>query len=262
MSIEQIIISLSYLGILLLMTSNGFCGFPSSQFIYLAAGYFAFEKELSLSLIILIGALGHSIGNLILYEIARKKGLKYSVKFIKFFFQLQDPELQIKKFQIAFEKKSKFLLFIGKLANPSKIFIPIPAGIIKMNRITYLIITYITSAIWGSIFTFIGFYFGKSYENFGFIGAGLIFVFILVMAYFYKIMNSKEILDEIKNEKQEEKKQNKQNTKDQEQNQNQEQEQKPNKQENNKKEKIKKQTKTNKNKTRKTKIKTKSKKSN
>lgn len=196
-SLEEIIITFSYFGILLLMTSNGIIAFPSSQFLYLIAGYFAFTGDLNLGFIILIGALGHTIGNFILYEIARRKGAKYAVKFVKYLFQFNDPEKEVKKFEIAFRKRSNFLLFIGKLANPSKIFIPIPAGIVKMNRFNFLIITYITSAIWSCIFVFLGYYFGKSYTNFGYIGAVLIVVFIIVMMYFHKLMNSDEVLKEV-----------------------------------------------------------------
>lgn len=200
-SIEQLIISFSYFAIFILMTSNGIISFPSSQILYIVAGYFAFKNDLNFILIILIGALGQSLGNYILYEISRKKGLKYSVKFIRYLFQLSDPEKEIKKFQIAFKKRSKFLLFIGKLANPSKIFIPIPAGISKMNRVIYLIITYITSAIWAIIFTSIGYYFGKSYNNFGYFGAIMLIIFVLVMGYFYKLMNSTEVLEELEKNK-------------------------------------------------------------
>jgi len=200
MSIEEIILNLSYLGILLLMTSNGFWAFPSSQILYIIAGYFAFTGELNLFSIILFGAIGHTIGNYILYEIARKKGLKYSTKFIKFMFKFTDPETEIKKFNIAFKKKSKLFLFIGKLANPSKIFIPIPAGIAKMNRLIFIIIVFITSALWGTAFSYFGYYFGKSYENFGYIGVVLLLLFIGVSSYFYKFMNSKEILLELKKE--------------------------------------------------------------
>jgi len=197
MSIEQIILTFSYFGILALMVSNGFFSFPSSQILYLVAGYFAFTGDLNLFVVILIGALGHSLGNLIMYEVSRKHGIKYSVKFVKFFFHFGNPEKEIKKFQLAFEKRSKFLLFVGKLVNPIKIFISIPAGIIKMNRFIFLIIVYITSAIWASIFTLIGFYWGKSYENFGFIGLGVLVIAIIVMTYFYKLMNSDEILKKL-----------------------------------------------------------------
>lgn len=179
------------------MTSNGVVSFPSSQILYAISGYFAYTGELTISLIIGVGALGHSLGNYILYEIARRRGVKYASKFVKFFFQLSDPEREIKKFQTVFNKKSIFWLFVGKLVNPIKVFIPIPAGIAEMRRTLFLPIVYVTSAIWASIFTFIGFYFGKSYENFGYIGAIILILAVIVMGYFYKLMNSKEIIEEV-----------------------------------------------------------------
>lgn len=201
MTIEEIIITFSYVGILFLMSINGIVSVPSSQIIYIIAGYFVFVGNLNPLIVILVGALGHTIGNYILYEISRRKGLEYSTKFIKFMFPMHDVNLEIKKFQVAFEKRSKLLLFVGKLANPSKIFIPIPAGIIKMHRGIFLIITYVTSCIWASIFIAIGYFFGKSYKNFGWIGIILLLVFVIVMYYFYKSMNSKEVLKEVKKRK-------------------------------------------------------------
>lgn len=200
MSLEEIILTLSYFGIVLLMTSNGIISFPSSQLLYIIAGYFAFEGNLNIIYVILIGAIGHTLGNFFLYEVSRRKGLKYSIKFIKFFFQLSDPEREVKKFQIVFNKKKVFWLFVGKLVNPIKLFISIPAGLAKMPRIQFLIIVYITSAIWASIFTSIGYYFGKSYNNFGFIGAVILIIAVVIMGYFYKLMNKKEVLDELEKE--------------------------------------------------------------
>ncbi len=214
MGLEEIIITFTYFGILFLMTLNGFISFPSSQLVYIIAGYFAFTSDLNLLYIILIGALGQTIGNLILYEVARKKGVKYSIKFIQIFFPMLDSEKEVRKLQIAFNKRQKTLLFIGKLANPSKIFIPIPAGIAKMNRAIFLIITYITSSLWALGFALIGYYFGKSFKNFGFIGIGLLIAFILVMIYFYRLMNSDEVMKELnKDNKKTIKKSNKNKTK-------------------------------------------------
>ncbi len=197
MNLETIILTLSYFGILLLMTSNGLISFPSSQLIYIISGYFAYQGNLNLIYVILIGALGQSIGNYILYEISKKRGIKYSTKFIKFLFQLNDPEIIIKKFQLVFNKKKVFWLFFGKLVNPIKIFIPIPAGIARVPKIIFIPIIYISSVIWALIFSLIGFYFGKSYNNYGYIGAIIMIVAIFIMAYFYKLMNSKEIIDEL-----------------------------------------------------------------
>ena len=206
MSLEILIITFSYFAIYVLMTLNGIFSFPSSQIIYVISGYFVYLGDLNLFYVLFIGALGHSTGNFILYEISRKKGLKYSIKFIKFLFQFNDPYKEIKKFQVAFNKRKIFLLFLGKLVNPIKIFIPIPAGIVKMNRFLFLIIVYITSAIWAMVFISIGYFFGNSLENFGFIGPIIFVVALLVMYFFYKLMNKKEIVEEAEKQIKEEKK--------------------------------------------------------
>ena len=197
MYIEGIILTLSYFGILILMISNGIISFPSSQLLYIISGYFVFKGNLNFFFVVLIGALGHSTGNFILYEISKKKGLKYSTKFIKFIFPMSNAEREIKKFQIVFNKKKVFWLFFGKLINPIKTFISIPAGIAKIKESIFIPIVYLTSLIWAIIFTLIGYFFGKSYKNFGYIGAIVFSLAILIMIYFYKLMNSKEVIEEI-----------------------------------------------------------------
>jgi membrane protein DedA with SNARE-associated domain len=197
MGVEELILTFSYFAIILLMTSNGFVTFPSSQLLYIVAGYFVSTGNLSFALVILFGALGHSMGNFILYEVSRRKGVKYALKFFKYMFPVDDGSKLIKQIDIAFRKKGIFFLFVGKLVNPIKIFIPIPAGISKMNRVLFLLIVFITSAIWATIFTSIGFYFGKSFENFTIYGVVMLAIFLSVTYYFYKYINSDEILKEL-----------------------------------------------------------------
>ncbi len=205
MSLEEIIVSLTYFGIFILITLNGVISFPSSQLVYIFAGYFASTGDLNLFLVIGVGAVAQSLGNLILYEISRRKGLDYSLKLFKFL-DVLNPRQEIKKIQIAFRKRGSFFLFVGKLVNPIKIFIPIPAGISKMNRIKFFVIVLIASGIWASIFSCIGYYFGKSWEKFGYYGVIMFAVFIIVIMVFYKYINSKEILEELGNEKNQKKK--------------------------------------------------------
>ena len=200
MSLEEIIISLSYFGIFILIMLNGVIGFPSSQLIYIVAGYFASKGDLNLFLVIGVGAVANSIGNLILYEISRRKGLDYTLRLFKFL-DVLNPKREVKKIQIAFRKRGSVFLFIGKLVNPIKIFISIPAGISKMNRVKFFVIVLIASGIWASVFSCIGYYFGKSWEKFGYYGAIMFIVFIIVIIVFYKYINSNEILEELGNER-------------------------------------------------------------
>ncbi len=191
MNTETILISFSYLGIFTLMISNGFISFPSSQVLYIIAGYFIFTGRLDLSLVIFFGALGNTIGNIILYEVARKNGMHYLTKFPMF------HEHELKKIQTVFKKKGVWFLVVGKLIPALKVFIPIPAGLAKMNRVLYASIILITSTIWTFPFLAIGFYFGKSSKVFGNYAIVLTIIAFVVMAVFYKFMNSEELVQEI-----------------------------------------------------------------
>ncbi|MFA5830205.1 MAG: DedA family protein [Candidatus Paceibacterota bacterium] len=191
MDTETIIVSFSYLGIFALMISNGFVSFPSSQVLYIIAGYFVFKGDLSLVAVIVAGTLGNTVGNIILYEVARGKGLAYLVKFQIF------REKEIKKVEAAFRKKGVWFLAVGKLVPALKVFIPIPAGLAKMNRSLYSGVILITSAIWSAPFLAIGYYFGKGSKVFGNYAIAMTLIAFVVMAVFYKFMNSEEVVAEI-----------------------------------------------------------------
>lgn len=193
MDTETIIVSFSYFGIFGLMISNGFISFPSSQVLYIIAGYFIFKGDLSLVAVVLVGTLGNTIGNIILYEVARGKGLAYLTKFQIF------KEKEIKKLETVFRKNGAWFLAIGKLVPALKVFIPIPAGLAKMNRVLYGGIVLITSALWSMPFLAIGYYFGKSSRVFGKYALVMTLIAFVVMAVFYKFMNSEEVVQEIEN---------------------------------------------------------------
>jgi membrane protein DedA with SNARE-associated domain len=191
MDTETIIISFSYLGIFTLMVSNGFIGFPSSQILYIIAGYFVFTGAINLLLVIIAGVLGNTLGNIILYEVARRRGLHYLTKFKIF------REKEIRKVQVVFQKKGAWFLAAGKLIPALKVFIPIPAGLSKMNRALYVPIIFATSTIWSFPFLGIGYYFGKSSNVFGKYAVVMAIIAFVAAALFYRFMNSEEVIKEI-----------------------------------------------------------------
>ncbi|MDA3854760.1 MAG: VTT domain-containing protein [Candidatus Woesearchaeota archaeon] len=198
MSIESLIINFSYVGLFILLIINGITSFPSSQILYIIAGYFAFTGDLNFWLVVIFGGLGMSIGNIILYEISRRKGLDYVLKINKFigfeFFRKKDI-LRVNK--VLKKKKGYIYLFFGKFINPIKIIIPIPAGMSHMNRFYFSVIIMITSFFWALAFTSFGFYFGKNYEAFGYYGAGMIILAVIFVFLFYKSMNGSDVVKDL-----------------------------------------------------------------
>jgi len=190
-TIESIILFSGYAGIFFLMIANGVVSFPSSQILYIIAGYFVFTGHLNLFFVVITGAIGNTIGNIILYELARSKGLEYLLRWKIF------PERELKKVQVAFNKKGAWFLFVGKLIPALKVFIPIPAGIARMNRYLYAGIILVSSSIWPFAFLAIGYYFGKSAHVFGAYAVVLAFIALIVATVFYRFMNSEEVISEI-----------------------------------------------------------------
>ncbi len=199
LSIEQIIMSLSYFGIFLLMITNGVVSFPSSQVLYIITGYFIFTGDLTLSLVVLVGALGNTIGNIILYEVVRRKGIGYIETIAVKLYQIPKEKFErnLAKIQIAFSKRGLWFVFVGKLIPALKVFVPIPAGLAEMNRALYSTIIFVTSVIWTFPFIAIGYYFGKSSDMFGKYAIGLIIVALVVVSLLYRYLNSEEVVSEI-----------------------------------------------------------------
>ena len=190
-SIEQIVLAMGYFGIFSLMIANGIFSFPSSQILYILCGYFIFTGSLDLVLVSAIGAVGNTIGNVILFFLTKKHGLHYISKLTLL------PETEIQKVQIAFEKRGAWFLFAGKLLPAIKVFMPIVAGIGKMRTSVFVPIIIVSSYLWSLPFIAMGYYFGKSTDFFGKYALVLgIFAVILVVV-FYRYMNSASVKTEL-----------------------------------------------------------------
>lgn len=159
MTVETAILTFGYLGIFCLMIVNGVFGFPSSSLIYLSAGFLIASKVLFFLPVVIVGTIGNTIGNIILYELSRRKGLVYITHWRVF------SEKNIKRLQRAFELRGSVILFTGKLLSGVRVFVPVVAGVASMDRRLYIFIITITSLLWAIGLTCFGFYFGKNFHE-------------------------------------------------------------------------------------------------
>lgn len=191
LTIESIITLAGYAGVFLLMIANGAVSFPSSQVLYIVVGYFIAQGNLMLIPVALAGALGNTVGNIILYELVRKHGRNFVAR-MKLF-----PTRELAKVEAAFQKKGAWFIFIGKLLPAIKVFVPIPAGLGKMHRGLFATLMFIASFIWSLGFISIGYFFGKSSDLFGKYALILVAVAAIVLFLFYRYLNSDEVVREI-----------------------------------------------------------------
>jgi membrane protein DedA with SNARE-associated domain len=135
----------AYLGVLLLMISNGAINFPSSQFLYIFTGYLTSYGVLSIYLIALFGAFGNTIGNIVQYELVRSKGAAFATR------HFSVNKKSFDSLNSFVEKHGAIYLLIGKL---------IPG--LKVTRALVYTILLTSSLIWAVIFTHIGLLFGTN----------------------------------------------------------------------------------------------------
>ncbi|MCX6757074.1 MAG: VTT domain-containing protein [Candidatus Nomurabacteria bacterium] len=159
MDLHLIISSGSYLAIFVLMLTNGIANLPSSQFLYLIAGYFVATGNLLFIPTIIFGALGNTIGNIITFLLIRKYEKPLARKLLML------NEETFNKIHSAlhstFTRRGMWWIFLGKLTPSVKSFIPIVAGLagtpIKLTSFIFLS----ASIIWATAITSLGFYFGE-----------------------------------------------------------------------------------------------------
>ncbi len=183
-SLESLLQGGSLLLIFILMLSNGFFSFPSSQILYISLGVFIAQGKVALIPAFLLGALGNTLGNYLLFEMTHRHGEKFARKLLP----LQDDMFEALK--ETFKEKSLFYLALGKLTPSLKVFIPLLAGVSKTKRSHTFLIFLITSFIWAAAFLAIGIFFGKSF-SFGKYGIIMGLIGIGVALYFTSKMQKK-----------------------------------------------------------------------
>ncbi|MCC2630808.1 MAG: hypothetical protein K0S38_617 [Candidatus Paceibacter sp.] len=164
------------------MITNGVVSLPSSQFIYVTAGFFIPMGKLELLPVVFVGALGNTVGNIVLYEVSRRKGLMFITRWQMF------RDEKIKKLQFAFKQRGSVIIFIGKFLPGVKVVVPVVAGIASMNRIWYATIIMLTSVLWALGLTYFGMYFGRNSGNGRFVwySSALVLLAIVAIYIFHK----------------------------------------------------------------------------
>lgn len=191
MDLHTLISSGSYIAIFLLMLTNGIANLPSSQLLYIIAGYFVATGNLLFIPTIIFGALGNTIGNIITFLLIRKYEKPLARKLLML------NEETFNKIHSAlhstFTRRGMWWIFLGKLTPSIKAFIPIVAGLagtpVKLTSFIFLT----ASFIWATGITYLGFYFGEQITLKSFtaisLAIGGIIIFIV-----YKNLRKKGVL--------------------------------------------------------------------
>jgi len=149
---------MGYLGIFLLMfLESTFFPFPS-EIIMIPAGYLAYQGEMNLYVVIIVGILGSIAGALLNYYLAMYLGRGILLKYGKYFLIKEETLDRLETF---FSKHGEVSTFTGRLIPGIRQLISLPAGLARMNIMKFTFYTAIGAGIWASVLVFIGYLVGS-----------------------------------------------------------------------------------------------------
>ena len=155
--IVDLVGNLGYLGIFLMMfLESSFFPFPS-EVVMVPAGYLAYKGEMNIFIAIFVGIAGSLAGALFNYFLAIKYGRAFLIRYGKYFFISEDTILKVEGF---FKEHGHISTFSGRLIPAVRQYISFPAGLAKMNLLTFCIYTSLGAGIWVIILTLLGYFIG------------------------------------------------------------------------------------------------------
>ncbi len=131
--------------------------FPTAGFLASQEGF----SLLSVIPLIILGAMGATIGTTAIYLIALKLGRIILLRYLKF---LKISEKKLERVEIWFEKYGDKAVFLGRMIPVMREMISVPAGLLKMKFPKFILYTFAGSLVWATATILAGYYFGESLD--------------------------------------------------------------------------------------------------
>ena len=196
-TIVEYIGHIGYFGIFLLMfLESTFFPFPS-EIIMIPAGYLAFKGEMNVYFVVIIGILGSVLGALFNYYLALYFGRKFILKYGKYVFIKEET---LDKLEAFFSKHGELSTFNGRLIPGIRQLISLPAGLAKMNIITFSSYSALGAGIWVIVLVALGYLLGSKealISEYLHTATLIALAFVGAITFFYVIRNKrkKEMLE-------------------------------------------------------------------
>jgi membrane protein DedA with SNARE-associated domain len=145
--------------VLLMAIESSFIPLPSEVVIAPAAYLAHSTGRMSLTGIVLAGALGSWIGATVMYWGARWAGRPLVLRYGKLFFISPAKVEQAERWAARF---GSFGIFASRMLPVVRHLIGIPAGIVRMNYLKFSIFTVLGAAVWCSVLCWVGIQAGKN----------------------------------------------------------------------------------------------------
>jgi len=153
--------SLGYIGIFALMfLESTFFPFPS-EVVMIPAGFLAYQGEMNLYIVLLMGILGSLGGALLNYYLSKTLGRKLLLKYGHYVWFEEEKLIKMENF---FKNHGEISTFNGRLIPVIRQYISLPAGLAKMNIFKFSLYTSLGAGLWVGVLTFLGYFLGNNSE--------------------------------------------------------------------------------------------------
>jgi membrane protein DedA with SNARE-associated domain len=125
------------------------------------AGYFASQNGMSLIEVLglgMAGGVGATIGSTVIYLICIKLGRVAMLRYLRY---VRISEQKLVKIEKWFEKHGDKAVFLGRMVPVLREMISIPAGLLGMKPLKFVVYTFCGSCVWSIALTLVGYYFGQ-----------------------------------------------------------------------------------------------------
>jgi membrane protein DedA with SNARE-associated domain len=150
----HLIETLGYPSVFILMVMESMVFPVPSEAVMPFAGFLIVQKSFSFAMVIMVSTAGSIVGSLISYAIGYYGGMPFVKKFGKY--ALLDVE-ELEATQRFFKKRGEITILICRFIPVVRHLISIPAGIGKMNLLTFSVFTVIGAGLWNAFLTYVGY---------------------------------------------------------------------------------------------------------
>jgi membrane protein DedA with SNARE-associated domain len=162
----RLIDATGYAGVSLLMLLETVFPPIPSEVIMPIAGIRAANGPMSLGGVIASGTAGAMTGNLLWYLVARSVGLDRFKRFIDRHGRwLTLDWYDVEKVQRAFGRFGAGIVFVGRMLPTLRTFISVPAGLVHMQWLKFLLWSTVGTAIWSGALAAAGFLLGRQFAK-------------------------------------------------------------------------------------------------
>jgi membrane protein DedA with SNARE-associated domain len=135
-----------------------------SEVIFPLVGFVAYHNNLGIIHAIsmgLVGAIGSTVGAIIIYYFSLKIGKPAILRFGRY---IKVSEKALLNAESWFQKYGTIAVFSGRMAPAIRELISIPAGIARMNIMKFIFFTFAGSAVWSVALTLLGYFLGDAWS--------------------------------------------------------------------------------------------------